>query len=446
MKNNPLILGKESANSFYRLRTDTYNRAYFEVRAISGSAIGVVSNDPIDNKHWHHIVGVRQGSLLKLYYDGILENVTNAPSLGSLDNTGPLTIGSSTLTNTQYFTGNIDDVLIYNRALTDDEIQQLYCFSAGLYDSAVSTFTPQTAATRQRRSAPVYVAPVKPSHHYDTLKFCNTVLTLPGNDSLTKAGTLLIKNSTITITGSSRYGNLVLDSSILILNYPITIDGDVALFHHSAITHDSPTDSLAGAVSIQAAGAIIIDSTSAISADGKGDMDASSDSSTAISNIFKPDSYGIPDSAGVPGGGIISLKARSIHISGIISALSLSAQANNRYGGSLRIYADSICGEGMIKIDNSRCAFIVSYLSDRLYNVLSNFADNYQTVLYRSRTTGCKSEPCQNPAVRSSRLRQITPVADHTLSPGSYPNPRKASNVKESILSTPTTNSTEGSR
>jgi len=77
---------------------------------------------------WHHVVAVysyTQG-FLKLYVDGQLTDnfTTNIFQLkGEL--TTPVRIGSSTGT-AEFWNGIIDEVSIYNRALTAEEIKHLY--------------------------------------------------------------------------------------------------------------------------------------------------------------------------------------------------------------------------------------------------------------------------------------------------------------------------------
>lgn len=72
--------------------------------------------------NWHHLVGVFTGVSVKFYIDNVLQ--TTIPcTLGSIENS-PLNIGWGY--DNEYFTGDIDDVRIYNRALSDEEIGQLY--------------------------------------------------------------------------------------------------------------------------------------------------------------------------------------------------------------------------------------------------------------------------------------------------------------------------------
>ncbi|HEV2842242.1 MAG TPA: LamG domain-containing protein [Chthoniobacterales bacterium] len=76
------------------------------------------------NRSWHHIVGKQKGTLGSLYVDGAqcasgpLAAIGNAPT--------SISIGRYNTVGFDYFTGRIDDVRIYNRALSDTEILQLF--------------------------------------------------------------------------------------------------------------------------------------------------------------------------------------------------------------------------------------------------------------------------------------------------------------------------------
>ena len=78
---------------------------------------------------WFHLVGVWDGlNFIKFYILGNEENSNFiAPTINSLDinNLGKLTIGTR-YDNSDYFHGTIDDIGIWNRALTECEIQDLF--------------------------------------------------------------------------------------------------------------------------------------------------------------------------------------------------------------------------------------------------------------------------------------------------------------------------------
>lgn len=94
------------------------------------SAPGVYSTGALVNDgKWHHVVGVRstKEDKLKIYVDGeLVESVTDT-TIGSIANTDSMTVGNGGNNYVQYgFHGEIDDVRIYNKALSDEEVKQIY--------------------------------------------------------------------------------------------------------------------------------------------------------------------------------------------------------------------------------------------------------------------------------------------------------------------------------
>jgi hypothetical protein len=81
-------------------------------------------NIAIQMNTWSHVVGVRSGNIMSTYINGRLSyQITNALTGTIRSNTIPAEIGRYT---GGYFNGLIDDVRLYNRALSDAEIKALY--------------------------------------------------------------------------------------------------------------------------------------------------------------------------------------------------------------------------------------------------------------------------------------------------------------------------------
>ena len=70
---------------------------------------------------WTHLVIVSNGSLIQVYKNGSLV----LSFTGTTTHADTLILGSSRF-NGKYFTGSIDDVYVYNRAISASEIQELY--------------------------------------------------------------------------------------------------------------------------------------------------------------------------------------------------------------------------------------------------------------------------------------------------------------------------------
>ena len=80
---------------------------------------------------WHHVLGVKNGSAVRLYIDGVLaDSDTQSESL--LGNSNPLMFGTryGPIVNSSCgepsLNGSLDEVRLYNRALSADEIKRLY--------------------------------------------------------------------------------------------------------------------------------------------------------------------------------------------------------------------------------------------------------------------------------------------------------------------------------
>jgi glucose/arabinose dehydrogenase/PKD repeat protein len=70
---------------------------------------------------WTHVAGTYDGSVLRLFVNGV--QAASATISGTISvSTGPLRIGGNSMWG-EFFQGRIDDVRVYNRALTQGEIQ-----------------------------------------------------------------------------------------------------------------------------------------------------------------------------------------------------------------------------------------------------------------------------------------------------------------------------------
>lgn len=78
---------------------------------------------------WHHVVGVYNGTNWILYFDG--ENVAQtSDGTGAISSGVAVTIGAAIINGSpvRYFDGSIDDVRIYNRALSSTDVAELYAY------------------------------------------------------------------------------------------------------------------------------------------------------------------------------------------------------------------------------------------------------------------------------------------------------------------------------
>jgi hypothetical protein len=84
-----------------------------------------------DLKQWHHYAGTYDGATLRIYEDGELKAVpTNSAGTINSDNSS-MTIGQDDGIADRFFNGSIDEVMLWNRALSPEEINASY--SAGVW-------------------------------------------------------------------------------------------------------------------------------------------------------------------------------------------------------------------------------------------------------------------------------------------------------------------------
>jgi len=87
------------------------------------------SSKRLDDNQWHLMVIKRQGVEAQLYIDGILDATNFATDVVSISNSSPFLFCDGpcrSVGNTDFFSGILDEVRIYNRALTSAEIEYLY--------------------------------------------------------------------------------------------------------------------------------------------------------------------------------------------------------------------------------------------------------------------------------------------------------------------------------
>ncbi len=125
-------------NSAWRLsNTDTERRFHFA--ACGGPPwIEVNGKTLVDFDEWHHVCGTYDGSMLRIYLDGVLDGSESTTEPIGI-NTMNVFIGANPESTGRYWDGLIDDVRIYNHALSEQDIQLLI----GQEESPVNGFTYQ---------------------------------------------------------------------------------------------------------------------------------------------------------------------------------------------------------------------------------------------------------------------------------------------------------------
>jgi PKD repeat protein len=128
--------GSGDNQTWLRLYSTATNQLTFATEDATGaSTIHLTqSNSPdvnnIANGQWRHVVCVRSGTRTRLYVDGVERRNGNANAVKNVSNAGDFKVGfqESGTNFTNKYIGAMDDLIIYKRALSAQEIETLYTY------------------------------------------------------------------------------------------------------------------------------------------------------------------------------------------------------------------------------------------------------------------------------------------------------------------------------
>lgn len=132
---NKVVITKSNNNSQpqypFKIEISGSNEIIFSVAGSTSYKSQITSS--IDMTSWRHVVCQKTGSVMEMYIDGVLHSATSttlytdpiSPFTASarIDNTASLYIGG--YESSQQFTGNLDEIRIFNNALTVSQIANL---------------------------------------------------------------------------------------------------------------------------------------------------------------------------------------------------------------------------------------------------------------------------------------------------------------------------------
>jgi len=137
---------KENGGTSYRIISSQYAGTIYYFLRISNSgslrvpqfaAKGTLGSQMVNGTvnlndgNWHYLVGTRSGTSHRLYVDGVQHGATATGASGAIDTGQSLFFGALTVAS-ENFPGLIDDIRIYNRAITGAEIAELYAAHDGI--------------------------------------------------------------------------------------------------------------------------------------------------------------------------------------------------------------------------------------------------------------------------------------------------------------------------
>jgi hypothetical protein len=104
----------------------------FQIRITSAKKLEAVVNGTtltyntaLNVSQWYNVAAVYGGGFLRLYLNGVLVGTPQAASGAIAVDASLLTLGKNPSANDKYFKGKIDEVRVFNSALTDSQLQRM---------------------------------------------------------------------------------------------------------------------------------------------------------------------------------------------------------------------------------------------------------------------------------------------------------------------------------
>ena len=98
---------------------------WFKIQSAGSNIVSLKSNTDISDQAWHLVTMTRDsGAVYNMYIDGVFETTVTDSDYDNF--VGKLYFGSKGLEGSLLWPGKIDEVRIYNRALSATEITKLY--------------------------------------------------------------------------------------------------------------------------------------------------------------------------------------------------------------------------------------------------------------------------------------------------------------------------------
>jgi len=124
-----------SINNYYSFLGSAYGNGTEGAIYTGGSWTPLVDSPAIPINQWTHVVFTYNRVNAKIYINGVLVNTTSRTSVIDTSNYSLVLGGKSTTDRTRDFNGSLDDVTIYNKALTAEQINGIYAEGHEYYDN-----------------------------------------------------------------------------------------------------------------------------------------------------------------------------------------------------------------------------------------------------------------------------------------------------------------------
>jgi chitodextrinase len=164
----------------WKMSMPGHGKPVFSTKNAAGANVDMDSDSvPLPVGQWRHVVATHDGTSNKIYINGLLKkSVASVGALGTT--TKPLGLGYDPIDSSGFFNGALDEVQVYNVALTDAEVLAL--FNAQNTEGVV--------ADTQAPSAPLNLA--------GAVSFTNVTLSwLPATDNVGVVGYNVFRNNVL---------------------------------------------------------------------------------------------------------------------------------------------------------------------------------------------------------------------------------------------------------
>ena len=157
---HPILSKQGNETRGFLFSVEDTNKLALEVFKDAGTKTGVISSASLRTDKWYHVAATYDyigdgSSKIRLYIEGFNDGSTDSASGPVMDNTVNLELGSYRWNDgyQKFMAGTIDDVKIYNKALSQGDVSAL--FAAGSQDTGDNTTGGSEEEPIVRPEAPV---------------------------------------------------------------------------------------------------------------------------------------------------------------------------------------------------------------------------------------------------------------------------------------------------
>lgn len=110
----------------YQLQNQSSGKFRFVIRQSNGTYVDSVANDVHQYNTWYHVLGVADGSNIKLYVNGNLQTIVSSYDGTIYSPNENFNIGKQSSPSNYYWDGKLSNVSVFNTGLTSAQVTELY--------------------------------------------------------------------------------------------------------------------------------------------------------------------------------------------------------------------------------------------------------------------------------------------------------------------------------